>query len=205
MHYARWREHGDPGEAKERKKGPQPFGSGCGVTGCQRKHLAKGLCSMHYDRSRKDGVLGSAEPLRTPQKSCGYVGCSEPHYGKGWCSYHYVRWSKTGKPAPPEVVEYPLPWGEWVPHRQGYVIRYRQISSRKRQGQMQHRYVMEQLLGRPLLREETVHHVNGVRSDNRLRNLELWSSSHPSGQRVKDKVAWAREIIALYDGLDAVS
>jgi len=34
--------------------------------------------------------------------------------------------------------------------------------------------------------------------DNRESNLELWSSSQPKGQRVEDKVAWAREILALY-------
>lgn len=64
----------------------------------------------------------------------------------------------------------------------------------------EHRRVMELEIGRPLRHEETVHHINGVRSDNRIENLELWSSSHPSGQRVRDKIAWAKEILSLYEG-----
>jgi hypothetical protein len=58
---------------------------------------------------------------------------------------------------------------------------------------------MEQHLGRPLEAHENVHHVNGVRDDNHLENLELWSVSQPAGQRVADKVSWAREILALYE------
>jgi hypothetical protein len=65
---------------------------------------------------------------------------------------------------------------------------------------LEHRWVMQQKLGRPLLKHENVHHVNGVRTDNRPENLELWSTSQPSGQRVEDKLRWAREFLELYEG-----
>jgi hypothetical protein len=58
---------------------------------------------------------------------------------------------------------------------------------------------MEAILGRPLLRCESVHHKNGRRDDNRPANLELWSSSQPAGQRVVDKIAWAKELLRLYE------
>ena len=81
----------------------------------------------------------------------------------------------------------------------GYVlIKVAAARAGKRGYVFEHRLVMERIIGRALLRSENVHHINGVRDDNRPENLELWTSSQPSGQRVADKLAEARKIIALY-------
>lgn len=63
---------------------------------------------------------------------------------------------------------------------------------------LKHRMVMEQLLGRALLPGETVHHKNGIRTDNNPANLELWVTLQPSGQRPVDLLVWADEIIRRY-------
>ena len=62
----------------------------------------------------------------------------------------------------------------------------------------QHRLVMEGMLGRYLLEDESVHHKNGVRNDNRPSNLELWTKAHPSGQRVEDILSWCVETLKKY-------
>ena len=59
----------------------------------------------------------------------------------------------------------------------------------------EHILVMERLLGRPMLPEESVHHRNGVKDDNRPENLD---TSATGGIRVSDAIAWAREILDRY-------
>ena len=87
-------------------------------------------------------------------------------------------------------------------NKSGYVVMHypEHPNSHKNGSLFEHTYVMSEHLGRPLKPNENVHHINGVRDDNRIENLELWCSSQPSGQRVNEKQAFYVEFISGYNG-----
>lgn len=176
----------------------------CKITGCNDKATGLGLCQFHYDRNRrKGGPLAGGLRRRSPGSldACTVDGCDNKAIALGVCRKHYAKLKKFGDPLGGYVQDGRSK--EWHQNKDGYVFRFDPDSPHAGGNKLvyQHRLVMGEKIGRPLERHESVHHVNGIRSDNRYENLELWIKGQPAGQRIQDQVRWAREILAKYGDL----
>ena len=81
-------------------------------------------------------------------------------------------------------------WNGGRINNKGYILihspEHPACKNNKRKYVGEHRLIMEKHLGRYLKSDESVHHKNGIKTDNRLENLELWGKSHPYGIRIGD-------------------
>lgn len=144
----------------------------CTVHGCSRPYLAKGMCSLHYQRYKTG--YGERKPPHTRQ--CVIDGCASRQQGTdGLCGKHAMRKRRYGDPhyvtsedrrrelsreAQLENVEYVKP-----------------TTYRKYFGRHHHRVAAEEMLGRKLIKGEIVHHIDGNRHNNSHDNLQVMTQA----------------------------
>ena len=156
---------------------------------------------MHYRRFMLYGSTGPLTTKRPRDRLCSVPGCDRKSRAHGYCPMHWERVKRHGEPgaADKRIREF----GTGGITSQGYVILSGYIDHPNcyKNGKgtiMEHVLVMTKKIGRPLRKGETVHHVNGIRRDNRPENLELWMTQHPSGQRAADRISDALEVLTKY-------
>lgn len=189
----------------------------CSVAGCGAPMATRGWCHGHYQRWRRTGDVRADRPLTRgayrvdlridlldhdgatgDRTDCSVERCGRVLYARHLCRSHYNRLARSGSLRAEEPIR--VPRGESITH--GYrAVPVTPAERHLSAGQtpiLEHRLAMARQLGRPLTVDESVHHRNGDRLDNRPDNLELWSRWQPRGQRVEDKVSFATELLQRY-------
>lgn len=91
---------------------------------------------------------------------CKVEKCNKPIYARGYCRNHYRLFMLYGKPEYKQYSGGFNGYGYWRITINGNRV-------------LEHRYIMEKFIDRPLNPSEKIHHINGIKTDNRIENLEL--------------------------------
>jgi hypothetical protein len=138
------------------KKGLAPWNAGnkalkgCSVCGTGVDHAALGLCKNCYQKK-----------LRSEKsRLCAFLGCTQRTKSHDFCGAHRMTLTRSI----PKVIH-----GQY-----GYNYVYAPEHPRKHNGRVHEEVlIVEKSIGRFLNSHEVVHHINGIKNDNRLENLQL--------------------------------
>lgn len=173
----------------------------CKLIDCEKPTFAKGLCQTHYAASRRGALdAETGRWLREPKRVSSYsadsiclvTNCSTKPRSRGMCEKHAQQREAGIIDEQGNQLRELLPTGRkreretWIGStRDGYVLRVApdgHPNARADGTILEHRFVMERFLGRPLEEWEIVHHKDGNRSNNSYDNLELLDGRKRSGR-----------------------
>jgi hypothetical protein len=170
----------------------------CVVDSCENKHDSHGFCGAHIAKYRRHGSAFGPFKRRVANM-CYAENCTYKGKRFGLCSTHYKWKERTGNPniRPPRLQYIRTSKKNKRTQYQTVLLENHPILGTGRF--LKHRVVMSEHLNRQLLPHENIHHKNGDGKDNRIENLELWVVWQPPGQRIEDKIQWAKELLMQYE------
>ena len=132
----------------------------CIVDGCDRQQESSiGYCKMHYKRYKRHGTTDLIVKERKKCKICG-----EEAVAHELCSKHYQSLRTHGDP-------------EWVDKNYKDINSYGYKRAKHERYKVEHRLIAEKMLGRPLTKEDIVHHVDLDKLNNEEYNLYICNKS----------------------------
>lgn len=135
-------------------------------TECERPVCARGLCRYHYREAHKRGFSEDLRVGKRPTRPCSVDGCDRHAQSVGYCWFHYQKLRRYGDP----LHETQQRTGRRF--ERGYVALWRpdHPASRDDGYVLEHRMLWWDTHG-PIPDGWQIHHINGIKDDNRLENL----------------------------------
>lgn len=124
-------------------------------------------------------------------RQCSVQGCERSVESHGLCAMHAQRFRRHGDPLFVTSEE-----TRRINNRTAQLGRFqpegvKPTTYRKRHGRHEHRVIAEQMLGRPLLSREIVHHIDGNRHNNDPSNLQVMTQA----QHLREHLLPSTELI----------